>query len=500
MKNYQKKIIGLTIAGMAALTPAGATHALMQDETVYVKLGSDGAMYETSVVEHLKNEKKDYQLFDKTTLRDVENLNGFESFMIDDGGIIWNAKGKDIYYRGKIQTNLPIQMNVVYRMNGEVKSLDEIIGKSGEFEISYHFENSSKVGDMYTPFVAAFTTTFKEGSVSGLEVTNGKIESNGRTLAVAAVAAPGLYESLGIEELKGTDEITLKFETEKFELNDVYTVVTPKLLESEDLKVFAELDSLSESANLLASSSKRLVDGSLSLRTGLSALQNGILATKQQLNTFPVGIDRVTMAQIKNAAAVQAEQAVETKRAEIEAGVEAQFQGQMGTALLNALHLQAEAMCTVQNGGVACLDAQVQAVEAQLVAGVKRQLIDNSMTIAKQSARETASATAEQVATQVANTVQARVAPTISEGLDAILGGVNRLAEGANDLNNGMTQFDQTGIQPLANFVNGKIKVTARKVEQLLELANDYQSYAGIADGAKGETKFILMIEGKKAK
>ena len=89
MKKYQKNIIGLTIAGVAALMPAGATYALTQDETVYVKLGSNGTVYETSVVEHLKNEKKDYQLFDKTTLRDVENLNGFESFVVEDGRVIW---------------------------------------------------------------------------------------------------------------------------------------------------------------------------------------------------------------------------------------------------------------------------------------------------------------------------------------------------------------------------------------------------------------------------
>ena len=205
MKKYQKNIIGLTIAGVAALMPAGATYALTQDETVYVKLGSNGTVYETSVVEHLKNEKKDYQLFDKTTLRDVENLNGFESFVVEDGRVIWNADGEDIYYRGKTQQELPVQMSVTYKLNGETKTLDEIVGKSGKIEVSYKFKNLSQVNEMYTPFVAALTTTFKESAVSGLNVSNGTVESNGRTLAVAAVAAPGLYESLGNEELKGTD-------------------------------------------------------------------------------------------------------------------------------------------------------------------------------------------------------------------------------------------------------------------------------------------------------
>ncbi len=126
-------------------------------------------------------------------------------------------------------------------------------------------------------------------------------------------------------------------------------------------------------------------------------------------------------------------------------------------------------------------------------------MVESSILIAKQTARETASATAEQVATQVAGTIQAKVTPAVAGALDTILGGVDRLVQGAGELNAGMTKFDQEGIQPLANFVNGKIKVTANKVEQLLKLSEDYQSYAGIADDVEGETKFILMIEGKKA-
>lgn len=497
MKKYQKNIIGLTIAGVAALMPAGATYALTQDETVYVKLGSNGTVYETSVVEHLKNEKKDYQLFDKTTLRDVENLNGFESFVVEDGRVIWNADGEDIYYRGKTQQELPVQMSVTYKLNGETKTLDEIVGKSGKIEVSYKFKNLSQVNEMYTPFVAALTTTFKESAVSGLKVSNGTVESNGRTLAVAAVAAPGLYESLGIEELKGTDEITLKFETEKFEMNDVYAVVTPKLLDSEDLKVFAELDTLSESANILASSSKQLVNGSTRLNTGLGELRSGIIAAKQQVGAFAVNIDNATMTQIKNVAATSAEQAVEAKRAEVVAGVDLQLAS--SAELQNALHLQAEAMCAQMTGGATCTEAQVQAVEAQLVAGVKNQLVESSMTLVKQTARETASTTAEQVALQVASATQTKVVPVVSGALDTILNGVNQIAQGARELNAGMTKFDQEGIQPLTDFVNGKIKVTANKVEKLMRLADDYQSYAGIADDAKGETKFILMIEGKKA-
>ena len=61
-----------------------------------------------------------------------------------------------------------------------------------------------------------------------------------------------------------------------------------------------------------------------------------------------------------------------------------------------------------------------------------------------------------------------------------------------------MAKFDREGIQPMVNFVNGNVKTASNKVERLIELANNYQSYAGLADNAKGETKFIMMIDAKK--
>ena len=126
---------------------------------------------------------------------------------------------------------------------------------------------------MYTPFVVAVATTLDETKVSNVKVTNGRAVNNGRTTAIAAVAAPGLYESLGITELKDADTITISYETEKFELGDIYSIITPKILDSVDLKTFTELDDLYASSNKLAVSSKQLVEGTNSLKSGVNELK-----------------------------------------------------------------------------------------------------------------------------------------------------------------------------------------------------------------------------------
>lgn len=499
MKKITKNLTYVAVASAIAIVPSLSSlsaMALTQDETVYAKLQNDGSAKYVSVTKHLINDLKENELFDESILSELENLNGFETFSQNDQTIKWNADGKDIYYRGTTEKELPVQLQATYYLNGEERPLSEILGKSGQIEIRLQYTNLSKVGNMYTPFVVAVATTLDETKVSNVKVTNGRAVNNGRTTAIAAVAAPGLYESLGIAELKDADTITISYETEKFELGDIYSIVTPKLLDSADLKTFTELDDLYASSNKLAVSSKQLVEGTNSLKNGINELKNGVLRVKQKLQKAETKLDSNTLNKIKTAASTVAEKQAEAQRGVISANIKTQIESNEN--LMNALRLQAAEMCSAQIGGATCPEANVQTIQTQLTQGVEASMVESSMTLAKTTAKQTAAATAENVAVQVAETVQKTMISAASGALDTILGGVNKLAQGANELNNGMVQFDHEGIQTLNNFVNSKVKVTANKVEQLVHLAEQYDNFAGIAKGATGTTKFVLMIEGQK--
>ncbi len=499
MKKISKNLTYLAMAGAVAIVPClpGLSAAAMsQDETVYAKLQNDGSAKYISVTKHLINDLKENELFDESILSELENLNGFENFTQDNGMIKWDANGKDIYYRGTTEKELPVQLQATYYLNGEEKPLSEILGKGGQIEIRLQYTNLSKVGNMYTPFVVAIATTLDETKVSNVKVANGRAVNNGRTIAIAAVAAPGLYESLGIADLKDTDTVTISYETKKFELGDIYSIVTPKLLDSADLKTFTELDDLYASSNKLAVSSKQLVEGTNSLKSGINELKNGILQAKQKLQKAEAKLDSDTLNKIKTTASTAAEKQAEAQRGVISANIKTQIES--NEILMNALRLQAAEMCSAQIGGATCPEANLQAIQTQLMQGVEASMVESSMTLAKTTAKQTAAATAENVAVQVAETVQKTMLPAVSGALDTILAGVNKLTQGANELNNGMMQFDREGIQTLNNFVNGKVRVTANKVEQLVRLAEQYDNFAGITKGATGTTKFVLMIEGQK--
>ena len=484
-----KKVLLVSLATTMAVAPLGNVAAMSQDETVYVNLGSAGEAQSISVTEHLINDLKENELWDETVLEDIENLNGYETFAVDGSKVTWQANNKDIYYRGKTTKELPVEMEIRYTLNGEEKPVEEIIGKSGQVEIELKYINHSKVQDLYTPFVVAVATTLDESKVEDLQVTNGKIVSNGRKIAVTAVAAPGLYESLGIEELKDVDKVKISFETKKLELNEIYSIVTPKLLDADSLKTFTQLDELYGSMNTLSNSSKQLVKGASELKRGTQELKSGIASAKQKLQSMNISIDKAAAG---NAAANE----VEAQRAAVAARVKAQIENNV--VLMNALELQAAKMCSEAAGGIDCPMENITEVRDQLVQKMEATMAESSLTMLKQTATQTAAATAEKVASQVADTVQKKVTALVGTALDSMLQGAAKLADGATKLDSGMTKFDRDGIQTLTNFVNGKVKVTTDRVERLLVLADQYDNYAGIADHACGTTKFIMMTGARK--
>ncbi len=544
-KILQTTLCGLTAASLA-LMPINV-YALSQDETVFAKLQPTGAQSYVSVTKHLLNNAGNSRLLDKTNLKDIENINGFESYTLTNDQLTWEAKGADIYYKGETATELPVTVDVTYKLNGVEKPLEEILGQSGEVEITLHYHNSARVGDLYTPFVVAMTTTLPEDSVRNVSVTNGKVISNGRSLAVAAIAAPGLYDSLRLDEIKDLDKITLSFATESFELKDIYSVVTPKILDDSNLKIFSEVDKLSGDAQKLSDSSKELVNGSKSLRDGIQELRDSLAKAQKQLKNTGNLLDDETLDQISSTAARTARRKIGTMQNTINQQVSAQVDAMMGglnigfseaeqramarqiiaqvctpaapapggnsdgaessdgadSTTSNATSAAANAACMqyvegTLNGVMQALPGTINGKVSALTPTIKSTLSGSIYQQIEQVAAETAATTARSVATQVASSIQKGLGDKLDTLMSEMLKGVDKLLDGADKLNGGMKKFDSDGIQQLNNVVNGKLKSTSNKAQRLIKLADDYNNFSGIADGADGTTKFVLMIDGKK--
>ena len=85
--------------------------ALTKDESIYAKLDNNGQVNKVIVSEHLQG-TGDKETTDKTKLEDIENINGDEKFTNENGKLVWESNGKDIYYQGKTKEELPISLNI----------------------------------------------------------------------------------------------------------------------------------------------------------------------------------------------------------------------------------------------------------------------------------------------------------------------------------------------------------------------------------------------------
>ena len=284
MKNMNKVISSILISSML-LTPV-STFALTKEEKIYANLNYDGKVEKTTVNNHLFNLEKG-TITDDTELQKILNINGKEKYTLENGIISWNSKGKDIYYQGTSTKTLPITINAKYYLNGKEIKAKDLVGKKGKITIKLNLTNNSynNYYKQYTPFVVTIGTTLNNKNNSNITITNGKVTSTGNKSMLVAIATPGLYESIGLEQLKDLNSIEINYTTTNFSLNNIYLVTTPKLLSESDLAVFDKMDSLSYSINTLQDSMNKVVLGANDLKVGTEKLAVGAntLVSKYEL-------------------------------------------------------------------------------------------------------------------------------------------------------------------------------------------------------------------------
>ena len=287
MKRIIKKVIVCTLI-LSGLFQTTGVYALTKDESVYVKLNENGDVQSTSITEHL-NDYSGNIINDKTTLNNIKNINGSEKFNLEGNDLIWETKGNDIFYQGKYNKDLPISIDVKYYLDGEEKTVNEMLGKKGNIRIDLTYKNNSyknmningKSEKMYVPYMIVTTTLLNNDDNKNISVTNGKVIDNGVGSIVMALSTPGLDESLKLNDLKDFNKVEINYYTESFELNSIYSVVTTSLFDDDSLDMFGEVNNLYKSIDLLQSNMDTIVGASKELSNGTSQMNEGIT----QLNT-----------------------------------------------------------------------------------------------------------------------------------------------------------------------------------------------------------------------
>lgn len=300
-KSEEKKLISNLTKSVKEKEDAG------KEETVYVVADADGTPDNVIVSEWLKNKEGKETLKDASDLKDIKNVKGSETFTQNGTELTWEAKGKDIYYQGTTDKELPITEKVTYYLDGREMKPEDIAGKSGKVTIRFDYTNHAKTTqtvdgkkqEVYVPFTVMTGMILPE-DYSNVEVTNGRIISDGSRKIVVGVAMPGLKDSLAIkkgdldEEIEIPDYVEVTADVENFSLDMTMSVVMNDLLGSTNLNEAFDLTELEEDLNTLSDSSKQLVDGSTDLAEGLDTLKSSMKEFASGVTTLKDGINHYT--------------------------------------------------------------------------------------------------------------------------------------------------------------------------------------------------------------
>lgn len=290
---------------MEQVINAGSSTA-QKEETVYVMTDAYGAAKEIIVSDWLKNTENTEKLEDVSDLKDIVNVKGSEDYIVEGDHLEWNANGKDIYYQGTTDKELPVEMKVTYLLDGNEMTAEEIKGKSGHVEIILNYENHAtkkveidgKEEDIYVPFAVISGMRLNNEKFTNVSVSNGTVISDGNGCMVAGMAFPGLVDSLNggkVEDSKLLNqleekmdipgEVIVEADVKDFDFGMILTMVSSNVFSAlgfdnveEGIDVSELQDSMAEFKDAgaeLSEGTEKLKDGVKELSTGTGSLVTG---------------------------------------------------------------------------------------------------------------------------------------------------------------------------------------------------------------------------------
>lgn len=280
--------------------------AVYKEETVYVNADATGTIDEVTVSNWLKNSGSvSGSLTDASTLKDIKNVKGDETFTTSGDTLTWNTDGEDIYYQGTTDQDLPVSVKLTYYLDGkEIKPAD-LKGKSGHLKIQVDYTNKEKKTvsvdgkqeEVYTPFVMMTGMILPNETFSNVTIDNGKVISDGSKNIVVGFGMPGMKDSLNLDESK-TEDLTIpeslcvEADVTDFTMSSTFTVALTDLLDDIDFDNIVDVDSLKSSLDELEDAALQLVSGSNTLADGAGTLADGVNSYTEGADTLNDAIQK----------------------------------------------------------------------------------------------------------------------------------------------------------------------------------------------------------------
>ncbi len=521
-----------------------AETGITKDEMVYVLAGADGSVQKIIVSDWLKNIPGSETINDRSELIDIENVKGEESFTAgEDNVLVWDAQGSDIYYQGTTDKELPVEVAISYKLDGESISPEELAGKSGKLTIRFDYTNKQyeeveidgEKEKIYVPFAMLTGALFDDNALTNVEVTNGKLVGDGAHTIAVGVAFPGLQEDLGISEEKFEipDYVEITGDAENFEPGMTVTIATNELvnglvneadIDEADIKgtleesvgeLLGAMDQLESGAGSLATGAGDLDTGAASLQEGVTQLSDGLSELAGSNDSLNEGAKQVFETLLSTANEQIAASGLDVPELTIENYAETldgvivtlNADVKLGQALgavmgsgaeqVDAAQAETAGENEAQTGAAGMTDAAgMQAKLAEAQAGIEaltelKASLDsyNTFYLGLQSYTEGVAKSAEGAGNLKTG------ADSLKDGADQLSAGATQLYDGILELTGGEASDESQGIKELLETAGEDLDGLTARLLAMKEVSENYQSFAGIDESMSGQVRFIYRTD-----
>lgn len=405
--------------------------AVNKSETITVKTNTSGEIKSTKAEVTIPSISEGDLIKDKTVLKDVSNK-GDENITLNNHQLLIENNKNSIQYTGTLDTSLPVGVDVTYYLDG-VK-VTNIKGKTGTLKAVFKYKNNTE-----TPFVATTIMLLPQETVSDIEVKNGKSTLMDDYQAIVGLGCPGY------EPFKDSMEVTMKIKN--FQCDYMSTVFTDGIFKDLDL------NDLTKTTDQLNQSSQKLVEGSAQLLAGCTTYG-------QYLNTYMSNVSQVS----------DGANALLKGSKQYDASTQALIKN-----LISSMNNPTEFIQSKINN-IDLTDEQRIAVNKAISEGVQKSLAQNKKSL-------------EQLSQLLSQSPVSKQLETLSSSLSELSQAGNKLSQqyqtlvtGAKSLSEGMSLFDQKGIQKITDL---------SQINKLKE--KDH--YSGLSGNNITNTKFIFEMD-----
>ncbi len=424
MKITLKIIITLGLIFMMSMSVSAQGEASPKDEVVYGFLDANGTVKSIQVVNIFTNGS----VVDFGDYRKLTNLSTLDPITVSGDMITAESEASRLYIQGDLKKlELPWIVTIQYSLDGQVIAPAQLGGKSGKLIITLSVNANPNINPTFAANMALQVgVTLDQAIIS-------ELKTEGATLAEAGSSKQITYTVLPNRSLNTSIEATVKnFEMDPITLNGVRM----------SLGFDVDTSSLKSELTQLSDAIAQLDDGALELQKGIKALSNGF-------NDYVLGVAQF-----------------DAGLAQLVLSGEALKQG--AAALSTNLNLLTQQNQQLLYGALAIQQATFDAVNTNLAGYGLPTLTPANYTQVLDAMPSLAA-----VKAQLDGAVQ------FTQGLSDYLDGVVLLALGAEDLSNGLNQY-QAANKLLAQSSN-QLYLAAQKLNTALK-----QVKSGLAEYTKG--------------